>query len=433
MMGEGEVLQTLSRFLKVLGPGLLYAGAAIGVSHIVQSTRAGASYGFQLVWVVIIANLLKYPFFELGPRFAAVTGKSLLEGYQSIGRWALPLFLLMTIASMFITIAAITLVTAGIAQSVLGLPYSTVVWCFVTLGVAVVILLSGQYAVLDKVTKFVVLLLSLTTLTAVALVLSKQNTFNFSNHNQFTFSNKDDLFFLLAFMGWMPAPIEISVWHSLWTLENKKLKNDKILLKEVLTDFNIGFWGTIVLALAFVCLGACLMYPTGVRFSPQAIPFSEQFISLYTKSIGSWTYPIVAFSALATMVSTMLTCLDAYPRVTANALSLCMGSWIKRQENRSASLLVTYRFWMGTIVLGSGFILLFLTNNMKGLVDFATFCAFLFAPILAGLNLMCAHKHRLEYRELNRPFWLKALSHVGMVYLFGFSLYFILIQFVRLQ
>ena len=29
-------------FLKSIGPGLLFAGAAIGVSHLVQSTRAGA-------------------------------------------------------------------------------------------------------------------------------------------------------------------------------------------------------------------------------------------------------------------------------------------------------------------------------------------------------------------------------------------------------
>ncbi len=38
-------------FISVLGPGLLYAGAAIGVSHLVQSTRAGAEYEFGLIWV----------------------------------------------------------------------------------------------------------------------------------------------------------------------------------------------------------------------------------------------------------------------------------------------------------------------------------------------------------------------------------------------
>ena len=69
---------------KILGPGLLYAGAAIGVSHLVQSTRAGADFGYGLVWAVLLANFLKYPFFEYGPRYAASTGKSLLHGYQAI-------------------------------------------------------------------------------------------------------------------------------------------------------------------------------------------------------------------------------------------------------------------------------------------------------------------------------------------------------------
>ena len=32
-------------FLKKLGPGILFAGAAIGVSHLVQSTKAGADFG----------------------------------------------------------------------------------------------------------------------------------------------------------------------------------------------------------------------------------------------------------------------------------------------------------------------------------------------------------------------------------------------------
>ena len=51
--------------IKKLGPGLLFAGAAIGVSHLVQSTRAGADYGFTLIWALILANIIKYPFFYL--------------------------------------------------------------------------------------------------------------------------------------------------------------------------------------------------------------------------------------------------------------------------------------------------------------------------------------------------------------------------------
>ena len=51
--------------LKKLGPGLLFAGAAIGVSHLVQSTRAGADFGWGLLWALALSNLFKYPFSHL--------------------------------------------------------------------------------------------------------------------------------------------------------------------------------------------------------------------------------------------------------------------------------------------------------------------------------------------------------------------------------
>ena len=51
------------KWTKRLGPGLLFAGAAIGVSHLVQSTRAGADFGWGLLWALLLANLMKYPFF----------------------------------------------------------------------------------------------------------------------------------------------------------------------------------------------------------------------------------------------------------------------------------------------------------------------------------------------------------------------------------
>ena len=56
----------LYRYRKTFGPGILFACTAIGVSHLVQSTRAGAEFGFMILGFVILANVLKYPFFEHG-------------------------------------------------------------------------------------------------------------------------------------------------------------------------------------------------------------------------------------------------------------------------------------------------------------------------------------------------------------------------------
>ena len=59
-------------------------------------------------------------------------------------------------------------------------------------------------------------------------------------------------------MGWMPAPLDISIWHSIWAIE--KNKNQKITNKESLFDFNVGYISTVILGICFVSLGALVMY-----------------------------------------------------------------------------------------------------------------------------------------------------------------------------
>src|SRR5690606_34037936 len=132
-----------------LGPGLLMAGAAVGVSHLVQSTRAGADYGLLLIPVVLLACLLKYPFLEFGPRYAAATGEDLLVGYRRLGRWALGLFALVTVGTMFIVLAVVTLVTAGLAGLVLGLDAPVAVISAGILAACVLLLALGNYRGLD--------------------------------------------------------------------------------------------------------------------------------------------------------------------------------------------------------------------------------------------------------------------------------------------
>ena len=134
--------------LKHMGPGLLYAAAAIGVSHVVQSTRAGAEFGYALIWAIIFANVFKYPFFKVGPLYTTVTGKSLLAGYRGLGRWAMPLFFALTLSTMFVVEAAITSVTAGLAQYIFSPALDVPSYGLVLLGVSAAVLAFGKYNIL---------------------------------------------------------------------------------------------------------------------------------------------------------------------------------------------------------------------------------------------------------------------------------------------
>ena len=203
--------------LRKLGPGLLFAGAAIGVSHLVQSTRAGADDGWGLLWALLLVNLFKYPCFQFGPRYALATGESLLDGYYKLGKiFCGSIFL--NIATMFTIQTAVTVVTAGLASNLFEIKTNMIHWSIGVTAVCYSILLIGRYKLLDKVIKVIILIPQLVVFLQLQLHFSKSNTsLVFSQ----MFPNGDGILFLIAFMGWMPAPMDISIWHSIWIFRKK--------------------------------------------------------------------------------------------------------------------------------------------------------------------------------------------------------------------
>ena len=298
--------------LKSLGPGLLFAGAAIGVSHLVQSTKAGAEFGFGLLWALILVNLFKYPFFQFGPRYAAATGNTLVDGYYKLGKPVLAIYYIINFATMFTIQAAVTIVTAGLASQLFGITSNLVIWSMILIGVSVILLVIGKYKLLDNLMKFIIVLLTVSTIIAVSVALfSSKDAFDVT---QILPSGSVEITFLIAFLGWMPAPLDVSIWHSIWSVEKNKNVILKIKPKEALFDFNVGYIGTLILGICFVLLGALVMYKSGETFSNKGGVFASQLISLYTKNLGGFSYIFIAVAAFTTMFSTTLTSLDASTR-----------------------------------------------------------------------------------------------------------------------
>jgi len=404
--------------LKTLGPGLLWAGAAVGVSHLVQSTRAGANFGFYFIWILLLANFLKYPSFEFGPRYATSTGKNLVQGYKKIGKWAVILYIILTISTMFAIQAAVTVVTAGLVGNIFGLSISINTISAIILIVTMIILIVGKYAILDKIIKFIIIILSLTTIFAVIKGFSLGYHPNPNFLRTFDFGKSLDIAFLIAFIGWMPAPLDISIWHSFWSVAKQKDTGYKPKLKESLFDFNVGYIGTIILALGFLSLGALVMYGTGEKFSPKGVAFSGQLINMFTASIGQWAYWIIAIAALATMFSTTTTCLDAYSRVLKPSINLINND----NDKTSGSISV---FWMLIVVMGSLALLFFFSSSMKFMVDLATTISFVTAPFFAILNYMVVTDKHMPIKA--RPkMWLKIYAWIGIIFLSAFSIFYIL-------
>lgn len=372
-------------FLKKLGPGFLFAGAAIGVSHLVQSTRAGADFGFGLLWALLLINIVKYPFFKIGTYFPSITGKTLLQGYASLHKGVLIAYFILSIATMFTIQTAVTIVTAGIATSLFKVG-SIVLWTAIITAICVGILLVGKYKFLDRFMKIVVLTLTLSTLIAVGIAFENTPSFSFK---QVLPSNTVQLIFVITFLGWMPAPLDLSVWQSLWTVE--KQKTSGISKKQLLFDFNSGYITTTLLAIGFLTLGALVMYGSGTTFSASGSEFSSQLIQLYTTNFGQGASLLIGIAALTTMFSTTLTTLDASPRALQQTSSLLWNKPFKKG----------YLFWLLILVVGTLGIFFFLASEMGLLIKIATIVSFVTAPFYAIFNYRLIYSK--EVSVIDRP------------------------------
>jgi Mn2+/Fe2+ NRAMP family transporter len=408
-------------FFKKLGPGLLYAAAAIGVSHLVQSTRAGAQFGYELVWVVILANIIKYPFFKIGPLYTGLTGKSLLVGYKKIGPWVIPLFIVITLATMFIVQSAVTVVTAGLLINLTGLDINIAYVSVLLLIFCSILLYLGRYNILDNIIKLIVIVLTITTISSVIFSLSYTPEV-VKNLTSFDFNVEAHIFFIIALIGWMPAPMDIPVWHSLWSVAKNAESGERTSIKESMIDFKVGYLTTAILAICFLLLGAMIMYPTGESFSAGATIFAGELISLYTKSLGSWAYPLIAIAAFTTMFSTTIACLDAFSRLMRESI------YVIKEEERFNSIRY-YNVWLFVTVLGASLILIFYLTSMKSLVDLATTLSFVVAPIYAYFNFMINKSDEIpemyKFRGIE-----KYIAIFGLIFFCSFTSYFLLVKFI---
>ena len=401
----------MTKFLQKLGPGLLFSGAAIGVSHLVQSTKAGANFGFGLLWALLLINLIKYPFFQFGPRYAAATGESLLEGYNKLGKGVLKAYALLTIATMFTIQTAVTIVTAGIASTLFGSEISMEIWSVIILSICFLLLLVGKYSLLDKMMKVIIIVLSLSTLFAVAAAFI--NSTNEPEWTQIVPSTDVELIFLIAFMGWMPAPLDVSIWHSLWAIQKKK-QEQNFNSKTAALDFNIGYLGTIVLGIGFLMLGGLVMHGSGKSFSANGGEFSLQLIEMYTQNLGEWSYIIIGVAALTTMFSTTLTTLDASPRAMNKTLELILDKPLNNG----------YKVWLIVLIIGTISIFFFFLSEMGSLIKIATILSFLTAPFYALMNyiLICSKHTPQSFRPSKMMHF---LSISGILFLIGFNIWYI--------
>jgi len=413
---------------------------------------------------IFLAIIAKYPFFEMGTRYAAATRESLLEGYKRQGTWILWTFFVFMLVYMVLKISALCLVTAGTLAFLFGIPPSFPLhWIAgIVAAVNVGILSVGGFGFLDGMMKGIAAVLTISTLVATIAALVAGPRFPDAPAFDFRdFFTGDSISFLIALMGWMPTGIETSAFSSTWTVEKMRKRQEQLMregreerqveeargdttassgeteeevqhrreaavpppltdteFRNSIIDLRVGYGLTTVTALMFVTMGSLILYGSGEILSGNSAVFAGQVVGMYGAALGSWSRYFIGASATCTVLSTAMSFQDGAARICIETLRI---SGVSSKASLSAFL------WMGAMA-GASFGLFFaLGTNVKFVMDVATSVSFCVSWLFAYLNYRVVQlPHVAEDRRL--PFWLKPLSWFGIAVLFGFSVLFVVVK-----
>lgn len=424
MLDINKTTKSLHNFIEKIGPGILLAATAIGVSHIIQSVQAGAKYGYLFISIILFAHIIKYPFFAVAPKYSSITKRSLLYGYYLLNRKYLIIYFILTLLSMFTILAAVSVVLGAIISNILPFAIDIRISAILGLLFSVLLLLFGKYKLLDKSVKYIIFLLTIFSIIALFIAFLKPIEKEIISYFTFDFANKLDILFLIAFLGWMPCPLDCSVWNSIWIIEKKHNFSLTEHYNNSLLDFRIGFFTAAILAIIFLMLGNLMIFSTNITLPDKGTDFIALLFEIYTQNLGSWAFIIIAIAALLTMFSTIITCLDGFSRALNKTLRLLINGTNKEYYNEKKAYPIMLLFSL----LGSVIIIMFFLVNMSSLILVATSISFLTTPIFAWLNLklITNNNYPKQFHPSKKYIF---ICHIFIVILTVFALWFLFSQF----
>lgn len=344
------------KMLSHFGPGIILMMTGIGTSHIITAPTAGGRFAYALLWCIPVAYIFKYYGFEMAFRFTNATGKSLIEAYGTAWKkWPLWYVMATTLLQCVIGQAGRLIAAAAVLYFLFSYLFSEslgfeipIEYFAVLLGAfAVIVLLRGNYKIVERVAKIAAGFLFVTTV-FVFLVdpppLSVMQYF-------VTFDMPVGSWLIVAgFLGLLPTGIDVSLQASEWgkakkvgmgkirgTLEEMGLAHrfDPFApKKEHLTvdisllpphaqtycqrwftiglwDFRLGHVVSFIIACIFLMLAAIWMYPSEVEGQDVIGDIARMF----TESVGNGMMIIFLIGAFAATFSTAFNYFDGWPRI----------------------------------------------------------------------------------------------------------------------
>lgn len=242
---------------RVVGPGLVVAATGVGAADLVATLVAGAKFGYTLLWVAVLGAIIKVVLVEGAGRYSLATGRTIFEGWRSLGIWTTWYF------APYIVIWGLVYGATAMSSSALPLvalfPDLSLRWTAMAIGVVGLVLVwFGTYAGFEKLMAALVGVMFVAV--SVAAVRATPNLGEIVLGLRPIFPD-DSIINVLAIAGGVGGTITLAA-YGYW-LREKGWSTPKFM-KVMRIDNGVAYTVTGVFVVAMLIIGAELYYSAGI-------------------------------------------------------------------------------------------------------------------------------------------------------------------------
>jgi Mn2+/Fe2+ NRAMP family transporter len=414
--------------LRQVGPGLILAASIVGTGELINTTGMGAQQGYTLLWLIVLSCVIKvFVQIELG-RYAISHGKTTLAALDTLPgprlgtSWLswLWLFMMLTTQAQIAAMEGLVGQAADMAfpgfMPRLGRLVANVspafggyladhpdyFWASLTCFAAILLLISGGYRRLERVTTLLVAMVTLLTVACVACL--PWTPYPIDMHKLlkgFSFETPTSGI-ALAFSTFGITGVGASELfaYPYWCIEKgyaryagARSADDSWARRARgwMWVMQVDAWfSTIVFTtatIAFYIMGAAVLHPQGLH--PEGVGMIKTLAQMYVKPIGAWTKIVFLIGAWAVLFKTLYVATAGNARLTADFLDLAKI----RKQPTTVEREREIRRWLILYPLLS-LALYFLFREPKRLIIAGGYAQAIMIPLIAGATLYLRYRDR---------------------------------------
>ncbi|MFC4000024.1 Nramp family divalent metal transporter [Nocardiopsis sediminis] len=247
---------------KLIGPGLVVAATGIGSGDLVATLVAGNLFGYTLLWATIVGAVIKISLAEATGRWHLATGRTIFDGWSSLGRWTHVYFAPYIVIWGFVYGAA--------AMSASALPLAALfpalplwAWAMICGVSGLIFVWFNQYAVFEKVMTVFVGVMFLTVVGLAIYVVPNVGE-ALLGLRPIVPNAQDSLMTTLALIGGVGGTITMAA-YGYWV--NAKGWRDATWIRMMRWDNRVAYITTGLFVIATLILGAELLHATQITLT----------------------------------------------------------------------------------------------------------------------------------------------------------------------